>query len=296
MFWPITDAKIFIITGNGGETMKRDAKLALLVFVSILVDIFTARNIDPIRLLWVHTPKTGSSFCLNLQHDQCYDLWSSMRNLSSTMSLTFRNGCAEIIGFQCKIDTVVHGPLPLNSPNNKVVMIFREPKSRIISSFTNFAHTEGMNKQYEKDLRSRMLKVSRSLCGRQIGGVKTECTYNARLYTYASDQATKGCVVKTLNGIWCMNNEVILNTAMVELAIQRIKQFYFVGIFEDWDNMLTKFYIKRSIPLSETTSVLDRAHVRKTEYKFNVTSLMDNYTDPFDGAVYKEAELIASFQ
>lgn len=180
----------------------------------ILVHLFffglhcTARDISPSRLLWVHTPKTGSSFCLNLQHDQCYEQWSTVNH--SNNNLTFHNGCAEIVGFVCKIDTIVHDPLPTTLlSNTNIVMIFRKPKTRIISSFTNFAHTEGMNKKYEKELRSNMLKTSRSLCGRQRGGVKTECTYNARLYTYANDNATKGCVVRTLNGEWCMNLSLI---------------------------------------------------------------------------------------
>jgi hypothetical protein len=268
--------------------VKMWASCGTILLCSFLVEFaHSGRDVLPGALLWVHTPKTGSSFCLNLQHDQCYDRWPDS---SSKQNLTYHQGCAVITGFSCKIDSVGHAPLPLKTPNYNVVMIFREPKSRIISSFTNYAHTEGMSKDYEKDLRLRMLKLSRRMCGRPPGGVKTECVFNARLFVYANDNATKGCVVKTLNGYWCMDNNVTVTQQMVDIAIKRIRTFYFVGIFEEWDIMLSKFYMKRNIPTPE----INRVHIRKTQYKFNITSLMNDYTDPFDSSVYIEARSLAA--
>ena len=62
----------------------------------------------PEELLWVHTPKTGSSFCMTLQHDQCMDKWPSEDHWSMK-DLILSHGCAKPYPtFSCRINTGGH--------------------------------------------------------------------------------------------------------------------------------------------------------------------------------------------
>ena len=112
--------------------------------------------------IWVHTPKTGSSFALALSRDACPTTFervaaglASGRRLTSgealmtdgAASLSAAGGAAGSSPFFLRRSmgllrgtctphcTVSHGPLPLAADERRAVTIVRDPRSRILSSF-----------------------------------------------------------------------------------------------------------------------------------------------------------------
>lgn len=122
-----------------------------------------------------------------------------------------------------------------------------------------------------------------------------------------SHTAMKGCIVKTLNGINCYaNHKLTLKEA--EFAKNRLLNFRFVGLLEEWNESLKDFiwlnYPTSSIlakyssginniTLDEMLTSVHRSgnHVLVQEIKNHV-----EYHDPYDGLLYKVAKEISSQQ
>jgi hypothetical protein len=114
------------------------------------------------RLLWVHIPKTGSTFCLSLSHAQCPKQFERVLNASTSVHL--HQGCARLqfwddVDDACAVASVKdHGSLPLPLPPvyttgpyrfteaaaPLLVTVLREPLSRLISAFADGRHLVGL--------------------------------------------------------------------------------------------------------------------------------------------------------
>mmetsp|Transcript_20996 Transcript_20996/g.41596 ORF Transcript_20996/g.41596 Transcript_20996/m.41596 type:complete len:308 (+) Transcript_20996:217-1140(+) len=237
------------------------------------------------HLLWMHIPKTGTSFYLTLQHDQCYDRWP---NNTSPESIQVQKGKAFIRGFNCNVETVGHGPLARNIPNYRVVAVFRNPKARIISSYADSMHHEGMSKGSWSLLQDKIRLARERQCKKNKD---KGCWFSAGLAVYANDSTTKGCVARTMSGAWCMDDTVVPTQAMADAAVLRIRDFAFVGIFEEWNEMIQKFSRLRGHPPTHVGE-LDMIHVRPGKYSLGSTACMDGYFDPYDQAIYDAAVTI----
>lgn len=94
----------------------------------------------PPGMWWVHTPKTGSSFCLTLQHVWCRDRWPGT---ASPEAIYDRRGCTHVADFTCHEVGVGHGPVPAAWPDaavRRAVIVVRDPFDRIVSSFSDGKH------------------------------------------------------------------------------------------------------------------------------------------------------------
>jgi len=246
-------------------------------------------NIEVIsHLMWMHTPKTGSSFYATLQHDQCQDEWDrATTNATDIRGVTTYKGKASIEGIKCDVQTIGHGPLPLSIPSHRVVAVFRNPKSRIISSYADRIHHEGMSSEFWNSLKAR-INLAQKPCSNEPRGEQAACKFNNGLAVYAHDNATKGCVVRTMNGFWCMDESITPTPGMVNVAVERLHSFAFVGIFEEWDRMIEKFHHLRG-HAERNVGDLELVHVRKGHYNQGDIKCMGDYSDPYDQAVYDSA-------
>lgn len=286
---------------------------------------------ERMRLLWVHTPKTGTSLCITLQHDQCWDRWPTNINVDD---LKTHKGCVQIPGLECDIDTVGHYALPKRraADDHRVVIILRQPKTRIISSFFDGQHSHGMeNRDLERMKRLEAQAVNsecvsecpkpynnthknrRGFLGyykececietydltrkekdekiKKCESVIAKCANSKMLRVYAD--MTKGCVVKTLNGKDCYDISGKSPTLeMIQQAVARLDRFYFVGIFEAWDEMIDILNSKRRNSIKANSYDIDHAQLRIGKYRtqppgkaFDPNAMLDFY-DEADQQVY----------
>ena len=159
-------------------------------------------------VLWVHVPKTGSSFANTVFRMACKKLpdWASIRtnNNVSTGSagrlVPYFSRCFHKEVKTCSLEgganrNTAHHPLQKTKFDSKrvaYVTMLREPASRLVSGFHHNFHD----------------------CG--------NCTKKTTLIEYAT--ATAG-----------MYTDYFAGTDSVETAIARIQQFAFVGLMEYWD-------------------------------------------------------------
>jgi len=73
-------------------------------------------------------------------------------------------------------------------------------------------------------------------------GEEVRCRHIAHFDAFANATGMKGCVVKVLNGYGC-SESIQPNEAMLAHAIERLRRFRFVGLFEDWERMVYSFHI-----------------------------------------------------
>lgn len=264
---------------------------------------------------WLHVPKTASSFCLTLQHVCCeeeftkatqsvteaqlelYHAAQQTSGLKSNLNFTFdvAYGCAYFKHFQdgstgCRRQPKSkenHSPLPLtiNLESISVIAMFREPKSRILSSFLDSRHHEGMSEVDYKALQKEMEEAP----GR---AGDTERLLN-QLSLYASHPHMMGCQVKMVMGYECsapLNLSFSLNRSFVDHAVDRMKQFFFVGLTDYYNVSVDLFLIVASH--NTHASVVEKMPVRVSRSQKEEALLYQvfHYHDPIDDYFYQKAK------
>lgn len=267
-----------------------------------------------LKLHWIHAPKTGTSFCVTLLHDRCWEIWPKGKivNDKSKNIVFFHGGMCDVNrvlfprGADCSVQSGRlksnwnqdgHGPLELHAPNDNVVIVFRNPTHRIISSFFDRHHVEGMSKIEQVKLHDLERSAAVNECGKYRRRLKVtnlkikrtdfipDCVTTAKLRAYAN--ATKGCMVRMLNGFDCYDISKPPTDEMVRLAVQRMKQFYFIGIFERWDEMINLFNAKRGHHCKGLSN-FDHVHYRQGHYKYGAETLKE-CEDEADRKTYETA-------
>jgi hypothetical protein len=240
-------------------------------------------------LIWVHIPKTGSTFCLSMSRAQCpYAFNDTCTALSSPPTTqTYRDegdvylkqGCATTgkLEKSCEVATIKdHGPLfpellmhlssssptststpasvvdmtttlkliEFQPPRKRLVMMMRNPESRVISMFADCRHTVGFNGHSLLSLNERMSNYSTDKC-KHIRRSKPQyktCIEAQSFSLFVKHPAAIGCVTKTLTGRYC-NEPVILSSKDLSKATKILTTFFFfVGIFEKWDESIRTFH------------------------------------------------------
>lgn len=132
----------------------------------------------------------------------------------------------------------------------------------------------------------------------------TQCL--SSFYDYAKEVSHNGCYVKMLNGYRCFE-DVVLTQKMVTKAIETMKQFLFVGIFEEYEPSLRvlihKIQSHQQLPPSFARP--HRVEVIKLRSAYNtckpvLTQAFKKgqlfYHDPYDSTVYEEAKKLFAEQ
>ena len=111
------------------------------------------------EMIWLHCPKTSSTFCLTLQHictkKSSIDEWarladmalllennankSSSNNASSTL-VSSTNGCISLKDLPLHFKNRGHDALALSLDERNVVFVMRDPVARLVSSFLDSQH------------------------------------------------------------------------------------------------------------------------------------------------------------
>lgn len=243
---------------------------------------------DP--LYWVHPPKTGSSFCLTLAHEICPKEFereaAKLRN--GTTKVTLRKGCALLEGLNCPVGGSGHGPLDLTRSNTWVIIVMREPRLRLLSSYDDHVHHEGLlgsmpeSKEWMRK-REMVLEACRSIDKKH----SQECAQVKNSNAYFTMDSFKHCYTKMFNGVWC-SAPYNVTTAMRDLALARMSEFYFIGLLEDWNNSITLFNLMRGSEVIDA----ELAHMRKagkdvTQRIIVASEWYKEWRDPHDTALYE---------
>lgn len=266
------------------------------------------------QVLWVHPPKTGSTFCLSIQHACCktpFELFADQINTkkqnranNSTTSTSLPSvdlawGCVRFLfppSHPCKFSASRgHDPLQLKETSSRGVMIIREPKSRIVSSFLDGRHVEGLSER-EKPY------VIATANG-------TEGDLDRQIWTYATHWAMLGCQTKMLIGMQCYA-PYNLTQEHVTAAVNKLHSLFFVGIFDRYADSVAQFH--RLVNVSTKPHPIELTNFRsywrvvpgdpslwsEEDAGLNVTlsehlrvaaTALKEYRDPFDEVIYKEA-------
>ena len=230
-----------------------------------------------------------SGFCLD---------WLRIVNTSHAKGVItprFRSSCEWV---QKRIG---HFGFPLNLDTRRGVIVVREPKSRIISSFLDWpVHHEGM-------LAKTWEALSRAIAKASVPGLahaKHPRSGKRKLWgnsvetaaVYTSHPAMRGCVTKTLLGYACYSTHA-LTDAQVAQAVKRLRSFRFVGIMEDWNEMIIDYMHFSSHGISPDSAVMTK-HRATGDHQLaaTISKGLSSYRDPFDDRIYAEAKKIAAAQ
>ena len=234
---------------------------------------------------WFHPPKTGSIFCLSIQH-ACNET-DFMYKADRHTHLTTYKGCATLNPGATYRGTNWHHPFRNMHEVNKYITILRNPKRRTFSSFCDYMHMDGMKGSDKERILSQL----------NYAPTPEACVQNYNAYMSANSNI--GCYTKMLNGYECCES-VKLTAGMVRTAKHFLKHFFFVGILEDYDNAVKLFLKMNKDTVFQPYHEVEMTKVRASEgrccpvfkNRFNCgphlknSSLLYPYDDPFDNEVY----------
>eukprot|EP00613_Pedinella_sp_CCMP2098_P036149 CAMPEP_0171810724 /NCGR_PEP_ID=MMETSP0991-20121206/77718_1 /TAXON_ID=483369 /ORGANISM="non described non described, Strain CCMP2098" /LENGTH=253 /DNA_ID=CAMNT_0012424025 /DNA_START=300 /DNA_END=1061 /DNA_ORIENTATION=- len=168
--------------------------------------------------------------------------------------VVLKQGCAQLTASAssvCEVATLKdHGPLlpeilpSVRQSARRLVIVMRHPTARVVSMFADSRHVVGLQGSAKRALNDAMLNRSDAAC-RHIRRSKQPqhkaCDEAAAFSVFLRHPAASGCVAKTLVGKWC-NDPFRVTEEELDLALQRLRLFAFVGIFERWDNTVHAFH------------------------------------------------------
>ncbi|RYH29127.1 hypothetical protein EON65_09580 [archaeon] len=185
----------------------------------------------------------------------------------------------------CQINGA-HSALPvgIDFDQRHVVGFFRDPKKRIVSSFLDSRHHEGMPAEDYANMLSAMNNVSRM--HKSDAEVTVEL---ASIYVHQPDML--GCQVKMLIGHECsapLFNNKPFDTTALSLAIERLRRFNFVGI-TDYFELSVQLFHRMAGHLTVPSPI--EFYVARATKEDDKALLLQNlsYHDPYDSALYEEA-------
>lgn len=223
------------------------------------------------NLFWLHPAKTSSSFCLSIQHVCCSELYENITNGITEEMLeyhkihkrykfyksifdykaydrfvTFEKEGYPKLKDHCLISGI-NAHDPLNHEENlsltNVLTILREPKARLISSFLYRVHDAGFveynrTEYYELIKQMNINNANNSLLE------KEKQLINAQLY--ANHPCVYGYQIKMILGLpryidFSIHNDTYY-LPFVKQAANRLKDFFFVGIFEEYKKSMIVFH------------------------------------------------------
>jgi len=171
-----------------------------------------------------------------------------------------------------------------NNIKRNMITIIRDPKARLISAVLDSFHHEGMTVADFKNLTMHLSKIDDEAHHYKDRTLR-KLQYIATLPDFY------GCQVKMLNGVPCTSKLLVsngFNQTALDFAIQRLKQYLFVGIFEryvDTINML-HFYAGGSTK----PHYIELIKLRTTDN--NISSYIKDrleFNDPYDSKLYEVA-------
>jgi hypothetical protein len=183
-----------------------------------------------------------------------------------------------------------------DSPSLHFLMMLRHPKSRIFSAFSDSYHHEGMSPDDFEKLKFKMFNHSYSTAFSDIESLNSsakflkEFIYAAKVYL--EEPAMRGCQTKMILGYECADSSFILsypelNQTAINEAKQKLSQFFFIGLLEEYSKSISLFHRLANHDTKELpvelmiTRSSDHRKAALLERHFT------NYRDPYDEAIYE---------
>lgn len=238
---------------------------------------WAGKSIDCLKTHWMHTAKTGSTFCLAMQHVCCKDQFEPLTDGIQTETLTYafgsprnktlaqfhyvshycykfeRNGFPPInCSFTGRPEHIaLHSSVNLGAEMGMVII--REPKARVISALLDGVHVEGFeNRTRVYELRNMFTAMDKNKETPHL----QKLIKKAELYS--RHPGLYGHQVKMLLGDLKLDLSVKtdeLYPSVVDKAVERLRQFYFVGIFEEYARSLKLFHALANVGKCLPTSM-----------------------------------------
>ena len=194
-------------------------------------------KMDGCDLLWLHPPKTASTFCFSVQHACNETLFLKQASLST--GYKYFRGCTILEPNGTFYSNRHHYGLSLYHLDDMYILknyitMLRNPESRLISAFCDHMHDEGMTDKSKGKL------IKHMGFGKQAPAFINGSICIEQFNRFASFGPHHGCYVKMLNGFQCAE-ERIITKAMVDIAVFHLFKFLFVGIMEEYKSSVELF-------------------------------------------------------
>ena len=267
--------------------------------------------------MWLHAPKTGSTFCTTLSHVCCpvkFQLIVKYLINSTNEEYTpdFYQGCALPSIFRgtglpsCVGPCKKHVPYPVehkdkirlfkNQSNIIAVTIMRRPALRLISSFFDGGgHWNGFGEEQH----AKLLKQWATYPQEETEEIKQTTVRKALEYIYHPRMI--GCVTKMLLGFQCysdyLSKQSSFNVTALHTAKQRLQQFFFVGIFEHYEESIRLFHLIANVSTKPHWTELRKQRITKVDAKIRsiiMKNVTQSFVDPYDDELYALATALFS--
>ena len=268
------------------------------------------------NLMWLHPPKTSSAFCTTISHVCCpvkfqLVVKNLMISVNETYAPDFYQGCALPSIFRgtglpsCVGPCKKHVPYPIehkdkmrlfkNQSNIIAVTIMRQPVSRLISSFFDGGgHWEG----FGTDAMSKLLQQWATYSEEKE---QLQQTTIRKALDYIYHPRMTGCVTKMLLGYQCYSDYLSKQSSFNETALheakQRLRQFFFVGIVEQYEESIRLFHIAANVSTQPHWTELRKQRVTKVDAEIRsiiMKNVTQSFVDPYDDELYALATTLYS--
>lgn len=248
----------------------------------------------PMKITWIHAPKTGSSFAVPVFEVSCGECRAKWRGqkLGSDPGRWFKERyptercCTKYSGIWHP--HIGHDPLPADQPELTplVVMMLRAPHRRLVS-------------QYMYSFADKNLHVGRhgisDFDGEDIAALRaasrdTRISVGDRVAVFAAFPGIAHCQTKMILGYKCYAR-VEVTSQMVERAIAAMERFAFVGDTDQWVLSMCVFARKFGRPDLQGFHLNSRpTSGGKGAPKYSkVLAARQEYVDWADGALFAAA-------
>ena len=296
-------------------------------------------------LFWFHAPKTGSTLCMALQHicnpsvferhvynittaDIIANERSKLPKENRSFHYRFDHGSISFVRGTTTIRSSVkinidHYPYPIMNKDHAYFFVgmLRDPKSRLVSSFLDGMHHEGMPEAEFRAMQRRWsLQPNPNGKGMDLVNKVKHAT------EYANHPNMIGCYVKMLNGYMCSSSTIFphasalstngttlinddnllpipqynrslpLNQTAIDIALYRLRSFRFVGLFHHFNTSIRLLH--RIMNNSSTLpSPVELFPQRTTNHNMSVLLMRDiDFYDPYDTIIFAEAKKLFALQ
>jgi hypothetical protein len=258
------------------------------------------------HLYWVHIPKTGTSFSLPLMHQCCPDEYELAASTYEEDSYKIQHQRVAIPGLPSTCTTFTsygHDPLCGSiDALEDVVTVLRSPVHRIVSSFEDSMHHEGMDDGTWERLNSQPIANESALLERVLARhPRADVHRVTSALRYFSHPNMRGCQAKMLLGEQC-SAPLVVSAKELATALATLRRLQFVGIFEDWNGTVDCFFRNRRRLYNDNNKLhpvnMDYMLTRPGHYSASEEGLAEivleelGYVDNWDTQLYEEGRRI----
>ena len=168
----------------------------------------------------------------------------------------------------------------------------RQPSLRLISSFFDGGgHWEGFGDEQH----AKLLKQWATYPQEETEDIKNTTIRKALEYIYHPHM--KGCVTKMLLGYQCysdyLSKQSSFNVTALRVAKQRLRQFFFVGIFEYYEQSIRLFHLVANVSTQPHWTELKKQRFTTIDPEIRsiiLENVTQSFVDPYDDELYAQAK------